>query len=398
AVSVRGVPALGRGLSIALAVLVALGGCTHAAASRAPSYALGLDLPLSGIDGASAIPARNGALLAVEQADARGFPGGATVVLDDLDDSVEGKHDPAQGALNLRTLVADPRVFAVVGPLNSNVASAEIPIAAAANLALLTPAASAVELTAGPRTTFYRLCATDDRQGAALAAYVRGLGLQNAFVIDDDESYGRGLADAFVAAWTKVGGRVLGRDHLVPFESDFVPLLTKVRALGPGFVFFGGIVSTGGAVLRRQMADAGLGRTPYVGGDGLASPDYVPLAGSEADGTIFSLIGPDVRREPAARGFLAAYRRRFGTAPADYSAPAYAAAAVALAALRAVLARYPDRPPARAEVLARIAGTDGLPTPIGPIRFDPSGNLAGAAISIYRIEGGGRARFAGIRR
>jgi len=72
--------------------------------AEARTYKLGLDLPLSGIDGASAIPARNAVLLAIDEANRAGFPGGARVALSELDDAVQGKHDPAQGAVNLKFL------------------------------------------------------------------------------------------------------------------------------------------------------------------------------------------------------------------------------------------------------------------------------------------------------
>ena len=363
---------------------------------------LGLDLPLSGIDGASSIPARNAVILAIDAENRRGFPGGVRVDLDDLDDSVGGRHDPAQGAQNVRAFIGDPAVLAVIGPMNSNVAKAEIPIVDAAGLALISFAATAVELTQGPQRTrgaFFRVCASDDRQGVAAARFARRLGARRAFVIDDNESYGKGLADVFAGAFPREGGTIVGREHLVPFTLDYQPLLTKVRADGPDAVFFGGIVGTGGAVLRKQMGDVGLARVPYFGGDGLASPEYVPLAGTAADGTYYTLIAPDVFHLPAARRFLAAYRGRFHSDPGNYSAGAFAAASVALAAVRAELAVHPDRPPGRDGVLRGVAATSGLLTPVGAVAFDERGDLRRPVISLYRVRRG-RSEFveeAGVR-
>jgi branched-chain amino acid transport system substrate-binding protein len=382
--------------ALLLAILEACAG-----SAGPPSFKLGLDLPLSGIDGGTGIPTRNAVILAVEEANRAGFPGGFHVSLEDLDDTVQGKHDPAQGAQNLKTLASDDAVLAVVGPLNSNVASAEIPVAAAADLALLTMGASAVGLThpapgsapAGP-TTFFRLCASDDRQGAAIAQFARADGRRRAFVIDDNESYGRGLADVFVAAFARDGGTVLGREHLTPFALDFKSLLTKARATHPDMLFFGGIVSTGGAVLRRQMGDVGLGTLPYYGGDGIANPEYVALAGPGADGTAFTLGAPTTTFSPAARAFSAAFLKRFGAEPGNYGPAAYAATQVALTAIRAELAAHPGRLPTRAEVRARIAATE-LVTPIGPVAFDKAGDLRHPTISLYRVRGG-RVQFAGV--
>jgi branched-chain amino acid transport system substrate-binding protein len=369
------------------------------------SIAIGLDLPLSGIDGASSIPVRNAILLAIDEANRRGVPGGFHLTLEDLDDSVQGKHDPAQGAQNFKSFVADASVLVALGPMNSNVAKAEIPISNAAGLAQITMGATAVELTHAPdavklrpenpgRNAFFRVCASDDRQGAAAASFARTQRFKNAFVIDDNESYGKGLADEFAASFARDGGSVIGREHLTAFELDFKPLLTKVRATNPDMIFFGGIVSTGGAILRRQMADVGLGGVPYFGGDGLESPEYLPLAGKAADGTFFTLASPNVEHLPAAVDFAKAYQTRFGSAPGSYSPGGYAAAAVAIAAIEAALRAHPAQIPTRDDVLGRVGATSGLVTPVGPISFDRQGDLRHPVISLYRIRGG-RVEFVG---
>ena len=84
---------------------------------------IGVDLPVSGADAAIGVPTQNGAVLAIEQANKNGFTGG-TFKLEAslLDDAVQGKHDPAAGAQNVKTFIADSSVMAMVGQFNSNVA------------------------------------------------------------------------------------------------------------------------------------------------------------------------------------------------------------------------------------------------------------------------------------
>lgn len=400
----------GTALASVSALVLAAGALRSPAGSAEGVIKIGLDLPLSGIDGASAIPARNAVVLAIDEANRRGLPGGFKLELADLDDAVQGKHDPAQGAQNMRAFVADPSVVAVVGPQNSNVAEAEIPVGNAAGLAQISMAATSVGLTHLPqalkyrpavpdRPAFFRVCASDDLQGAAIARFARQLNVRRAFVIDDNESYGRGLADVFATEFPAAGGTVLGREHLTPFALDFQALLTKVRATRPEAVFFGGIVSTGGAVLRRQMGDVGLGSVPYFGGDGLASPEYAALAGSSANGTYFTLVAPDVFHLTAAKRFLAAYRARFKADPGNYSAGAYAATAVAIAAVRRGLGSRGERVPSRDEILRAVATTSALATPIGPVTFDARGDLRDPVIGLYRIWDGkaGFVRQASVR-
>ena len=398
----RPTAAISRAVAFSLALAWAFVSLLAPTRAAGRTLKLGADLPLSGIEGESAIPARNGIVLAVETENRRGFPGGVTVALDDRDDSVQGKHDPAQGAQNVREFAADDDVFAVVGPMNSSVAAAEIPLAHAAGLALVSVAASATALTApnaraAGSPTFFRVCASDDRAGTAAARFARrDLHVARAAVVDDGESYGTGIADVFAAEFAREGGRIVARERVDGASPDDRALLTKIASERPDALFFGGLVGTGGAIVRRQMADAGLGALPYLGGDGLASPQFVPLAGPGADGTYYTQLAPDVDRLPAARAFRASYRARFGSDPGTFGAAGFAAARVALEALRRSLARgVPLGAPDRGEIVRLIASGRLAVTPIGPISFDARGDLRDPSVEIYRISGG-RPRFVRI--
>ncbi len=136
---------------------------------------IGMDLPLSGGDASNGIPTRNGALLAIDEANAKTVPGGFKFAAYDLDDAVQGAHDPGQGAQNVKAFVSDPATLAMLGPFNSNVARAEIPITNDASLAQISPSNTSVTLTVGPdakqlRTShpdvnsYFRVCTRDDKQ------------------------------------------------------------------------------------------------------------------------------------------------------------------------------------------------------------------------------------------
>ncbi len=362
---------------------------------------LGVDLPLSGADASDGIPLRNGIVKAVEDANAKGPPGGFRFAVYDLDDAVQGKHDPAQGAQNLKTFVSDDAVLAVIGPFNSNVAQAEIPIANDAGLALISAAATNPGLTKGEaaaklRTshpdviTFFRVCSTDDRQGLADAQSARKLGLKRAFIIDDDETYGKGLADVFETQFKALGGTVAGREHLTSGQSDYKALLTKAHAESPDLVFYGGTTSTGGGLVRKQMGDAGMGSVTFLGGDGISDDSFITTAGTSADGTYYTVAAPQGRSD-----FVTAYRKRFGTDVGAYSANGNAAAAVVLAAIRQAIAANGNKLPSRAQVLQNVAATHGLDTPIGPVGFDKNGDTTNPALSLYEISGG-KAHFVSL--
>jgi len=360
---------------------------------------LGIDMPVSGADASTGIPTRNGAVQATEEANAKGLPGGFKLAAYDLDDAVQGAHDPAQGAQNTKQFVSDSAVLAMVGPFNSSVAKAEIPITNDASLAQISPSNTSTGLTKGgdavklrtshPETiSYFRVCTTDDRQGAAGAQFAKKLGYKKAFVIDDNETYGKGLADVFEAQFKSGGGTVVGHEHLTKGQTDYKALLTKGHALAPDLVFYGGTTATGGGLLRKQMADAGLKSVPYIGGDGISDAEFLKTAGSMANNSYYTVAAPETSKLASATAFVAAYKKRWGSDVGPYSANAYAAANVEIAAIKKALAAAGNKMPARADVLKNVAATTGFPSPIGAIGFDKNGDTTNPILSLYKIAGG----------
>ncbi len=398
--------------TVALAALAACSGANNASTSKnttttttavtaAPSpvpsgqvVKIGIDLPLSGGDASVGISTEQGALLAVDEAQ-KEMPRGFTLQGEALDDSVQGVHNPEQGVSNVRSFISDAAVLAVVGPYNSNVARAEIPVTNAAGLAQIGPSVVADNLTIGPDAaqlrranpslnTFFRVCTTDSRQGSALAQFARSLGFKRAYIIDDNETYGLDLADRFEKDFANDGGSVLARDHLAKNTQDFKSLLLKVLAAKPDVVFFGGVTSTGGGLIRKQMFSVGLGKIAYMGGDGLA--DLATVAAGQADGSYYTLAAPNAEKLPAAQAFVKAYRTKYNADIGPYSANAYAAAQVAAAAIiRAIKNAHGEAE--RAAVVANVASTK-LETPIGPISFDKYGDVTNPVLSLYGFKNG----------
>ncbi len=406
--------------TVAAAVLVAaLVACsnssstsTSSSASSAPSSGgaasggtvkIGIDMPTSGADASIGIPTQNGAVLAIEQANKRGFAGGAfKLEAESLDDAVQGKHDPAQGAQNVKTFIADSAVLGMIGPFNSNVAKSEIPLTNDAGLVQVSPANTNDGLTVGNdakelRTAhpdvnaYFRVCTRDAKQGSALAQVAaQRLGLKRVFIIDDNETYGKGLADVFASDFQRLGGTVVGREHTTANQQDFKALLTKAKAQNPDGVFYGGTTSTGGGLVRKQMPDAGLGKLPYLGGDGIADDEFLKVAGSAANGAYMTAAAPDADKLPSAKAFVAAYKARFGSDVGPYSANAYAAANIEIAAIQKAIGDDGGKMPTRADVLKNVAATRDFDSPIGKIGFDANGDTTAPILTLFEVENGKR--------
>ena len=390
-----------RTAALAAILLLAspLAACSSGPAPASTTIGIGVDLPLSGADASVGTSTLDGIKLAVAHANAKGVPGGFTFAVQALDDTQQGVHNPQQGASNVRTLIADDSVLAIIGPYNSNVAAAEIPITNQAGIVQISPSAVSDGLTLGKDAamlrranptvnTFFRVCTTDSRQGSAAARFALDLKLKRAYIVDDNETYGLDLANVFARDFTKLGGTVLGRDHIAPDTQDFKALLLKIKGYKPDFIFFGGTTSTGGGLLRRQMFDVGMGKLAFMGGDGI--PDIAEVAKKRADGTYYTVAAPNADLLPAAKRFVAAYKAKFGSDVGPYSANAYAATEVAISAIERAIEANGNKMPTRAEVLAKIprGAKNEVLTPIGPISFDTNGDVRKPVISLYAIRNG----------
>ncbi len=368
-----------------------------AAPKSDPVVKIGVDLPVSGADATDGIPTRNGVQLAVEQY-AKKMPAGFTLQMDPLDDAVQGVHDPAAGAQNMKTFIADSSVLAVVGPFNSNVARAEIPLSNDASLVQISPSNTNDTLT-GPagaplRTShpdmnsYFRDCTRDSKQGAALAAFAKKFGYKKVFIVDDNETYGKGLDDVFDASFKEGGGTVLGHEHITKNQQDFKALLTKAKSTNPDVVFYGGTTSTGGGLVRKQMGDVGMSKIPYMGGDGISDAEFLKIAGSMADGSYYTVAAPNAAALPSAKTFIAAYKARFSGDIGPYSANAYAAAQIEIEAIMKAIKTNGGKMPTRAEVLKNVAETKDADTPIGTVGFDKNGDTTAPILSLFSVKNG----------
>ena len=241
--------ALTMGIPLLLGLLAACGSGTTGTGSGAPTAAgstiikIASELPTSGADESSGKPAQDGAQLAVNQANANHTISGITLQFVPKDDvGPSGTHDPAQGAANVTQLVSDYLVAGIVGPFNSSVAKAEMPISNQAPLAQISPANTNPCLTKNTAASgcsgsndqlatlrptgtvnYFRIATTDDHQGPAQADYMyTTLHLSKIYVIDDTETYGVGIANAFVGEWKKLGGTVLGHSSESPKTTSYV--------------------------------------------------------------------------------------------------------------------------------------------------------------------------------
>jgi branched-chain amino acid transport system substrate-binding protein len=336
---------------------------------------IGLVSPLTGPQAHLGKDIENGARLAIDEINAEGSTLGGQPVRFELvveDDQA----DPKTATVVAQKLV-DSGVRAVVGHLNSGASIPASRIYARAGIPQVSPGSTAVAYTRQGFATTFRVMANDTQQGKALGQYAVKLGRRVA-VIDDRTAYGQGLADEVARAVQGAGGEVVAREFTTDKSTDFLAILTSIKARRPDAVVYGGM-DPQAAPMVRQMRTLGLKAT-FLGGDGMQSAEFLRLAGRASEGVIGSSPGQPIEAMPGGAEFARRFNERFGKIQI-YAPFAYDAARVVVAAMRAA----DSAEPARVLPALRRLSIDGV---IGPVRFDEYGDLKDGAVTLYQVKDG----------
>ena len=355
---------------------------------------IGVDLSLTGADAESAKRILYGAQLAFDDANAANVVPGYTFQVVSYDDgtATAGQYDPAQAATNARKMVSDKQVIAAIGPQMSGAGKAMAPILSEGDLATITPSSTNPDITnpkfaaqyrpAG-KPIYFRTVTTDAFQGPNMANYMaETLGVKTVYILDDSGAYGVGLADAFQAEAEKKGIKVLGRDRLDPKAADYTATLTKIKALNPQALYYGGVLQAG-VKLAKQSYDI-LPNVIKAGGDGVFGPEMLTAAGfPAAEGWYATNASPHMTDDTKAAKFVEHYKSKFGVAPDDYSICAYDAGLVIVDAVKRLVA---EKKPVNAASVRDAIQTANVPTIQGVVAFDDNGDIKDRTVSVFQIK------------
>ena len=265
-----------------------------------------------------------------------------------LDDATAqaGKWDEGKCTQNMTSLATDKQVVVMIGPMNSGCAQVQVKIANTAGLAMISPAATSVGLTKaggdpgepdkyypnGVRN-FLRTAMADDLQGKAAAKWAKDLGKTKAFVLNDKETYGKGLANQFIMAAKKDGIDVVGDEGIDPQAANYRDLMPKITAAHADVVFFGGITQNNAGQILKDLRAADKSIT-FIGPDGIFEDAFLQAAGPAAEGALVTFGGvPPEKLTGAGKAFIDKYTAANGK-PQAYTAYAYDAAGMAVEAIK----------------------------------------------------------------
>jgi branched-chain amino acid transport system substrate-binding protein len=391
-----------RVLSVAATVSMVVAGlaAVPVATNAATVLTISTDLPLQGSSFDSNDSTNKAIALYLKQIKYKA--GKYTVKLKVYDNATaaKGGWDDAKCAANAQAHVANKSEVAVMGTYNSGCAKIIVPIlnqAPGGAMTMISNANTNPGLTKvwnpGEPDVYYpkgirnygRVCTTDDIQGSAAAQFAKSIGIKSVYVLNDTQTYGQGVAQAFTTEAKKIGLTVLSSgaygEGWDAKQSSYEALFTKIGALKPDMVYIGGIFDNNGGQLVKDKFKV-LGNNTVVkmmAPDGFTGyPDFNSMP--EADGAYLSFAGLStellLKNAPNGAGakFVKAYKAEYKKDPVG-SYPIYGVAAVQV-------------------ILAALAKSDGTRKGVTNAIFSGTGitipanaSVLGKALTISTLSG-----------
>ncbi|HEY0441218.1 MAG TPA: branched-chain amino acid ABC transporter substrate-binding protein [Xanthobacteraceae bacterium] len=353
-------------LSLALGFGLAMAGTAQA------QVKFGVAGPITGPNAAFGAQIKNGTEQAVEDINAAGGILGQKIAAPlPVGDDVS---DPKQGVSVANKFAADGVKF-VIGPFNSGVTIPASEVYQENGTLLITPAATNPKVTDRKMWNVFRTCGRDDQQGAVAGDYIaKTYKGKKVAVVHDKTTYGQGLADETRKAMNAKGVKEVLYEGVNLGEKDFSALVSKIKASGAELVYWGGLHTEGGLIVR-QMRDQGI-RAPLMGGDGIASEEFASIAGPGAEGTLMT-YGPDPRKRKEAKDVVEKFRKK-NFEPEAYTLYSYAAVQIIKQAAESAKSLDPKK------VAEKMHSGMKFSTVIGDISYDKKGDVTRLDYVMYQ--------------
>jgi len=384
-----------------LAALVA-GGSIAACSQKGPAgnpkaIKIVSSLPRTGSANAQSTSMVNGIRMAIEELG--GNVAGYTILYEDWDDASpqRGSWDPALEAANADRAIKDPDVVVYIGTFNSGAAKISIPKLNQAGLVMVSPANTYPGLTKpgkgepnepdiyrpSGRPNFFRVVPADDLQGTMGAEWAKKLGAATALIVHDRELYGKGITDVFRTRAEQIGIRVVGVEGIDVRAANYKALATKIKALNPDLVYFGGVTQSNAGQFAKDLRASGFPGKLMIP-DGCVETAFIQSTGPENCIETYATFGGLPADQLTGKGaeFVRRYREKYQIEPEAYAVYGYEAARVALDAI----ARAGKKD--RLAILDAVAATRDFEGVLGRWSFDPNGDTTLTTMSGLVIRDG----------
>ncbi len=359
---------------LALAVATALGASSIVQAD----VKIGVAGPMTGANASFGEQYMKGAQAAADAINKAGGVNGEKIVLVAGDDACEPKQ-----AVSVANKLEQDGVIGVVGHFCSSSTIPASQIYADGGIVMITPGSTNPQVTERGLDTILRMCGRDDQQGVVAGNYIVDvLKGKKVAVINDKDTYGKGLADATAKQLTARGVKPVLEEGLTRGEKDFSALVTKIRSTGADVVYFGGLHPEAGPLVR-QMREQGLKDVKFMSDDGIVTDELVTTAGGAqyVDG-VYMTFGADPRALPDSKAVVDEFRKS-GYEPEGYTLYAYAS-------LQTLAAGFNGAKSNKGEDAAKWLKANPVKTVMGEKAWDTKGDLKVSDYVVYQWNAEGK--------
>ncbi|WP_295855331.1 branched-chain amino acid ABC transporter substrate-binding protein [uncultured Xylophilus sp.] len=292
--------------------------------------------------------------------------------------------DPKQGTAAAQKL-CDAKVAGVVGHLNSGTTIPASKVYNDCGIPHVTGSSTNPQLMKPGYKTSFRIIANDNALGTGLAMYAaEALKLKKVAIIDDRTAYGQGVAAVFKRTAAAKGIQVVDEQFTTDKATDFMAILTSIKAKAPDAIFFGGMDPQGGPMLR-QMEQLGLGEVKYFGGDGICTAELARLSGGakSLNNVVCAEGGSSLAKMPGGEAWKKRYDAKYPGQFQIYSPYTYDATMLLADAMRRAGSWDPK------VYIPELLKSDYKGVTAN-IAFEPNGELKNPAMTLYVYKDGKR--------
>lgn len=359
-----------RKSTIAAGVFAAAG---LAAAAASADIVIATAGPMTGQYASFGEQMKAGAEQAVADINAAGGINGEKVVLEIGDDVC----DPKQAVAVANDFVGKGVVF-VAGHFCSGSSIPASAVYEEEGILQISPASTNPKLTDEGGPNVFRVCGRDDQQGLVAGNFLASKhGGENIAVIHDKTAYGKGLADATLAAMKAAGKNETLYEAYTAGEKDYSALVSKLKQNAIDVLYVGGYHTEAG-LMARQMRDQGM-KTMLISGDALVTQEFWDITGAAGEGTLMT-FSPDPRKNPKAEPLVKTFREK-GIEPEGYVLYTYAAIQVFAQAVSAAGSTDLD-------AMLEAMGGAKFDTVLGELSFDAKGDVTLPGYVFYEWSNG----------
>ena len=339
----------------------ALGIAMITAGTAGAQVKFGVGGPITGPSAATGAQMKNGVDQAAADINAAGGILGQKISVSYGDDA----SDPKQGVSVANKFAADGVKF-VIGHYNSGVSIPSSEVYQENGILQITPASTNPTVTERKMWNIFRVCGRDDQQGQVAGEYiVKHFKGKKIAIVHDKTTYGKGLADETRKTMAKGGMKDVLYEGINTGEKDFSALVSKIKQSGADLIYWGGLYTEGGLIVR-QMRDQGV-KAPLMGGDGITSDEFASVGGPGVEGTLMT-YGPDPRNKPDAKKVVEEFRaKKFE--PEAYTLYSYAGVQIIKQAAEAAKSLDPKK------VAEKMHSGMQFKTVLGDLAYDKKGDI-----------------------